>query len=202
MIFLNSNEYKPLNLHHKWQLLSDTYPDLYLEISIMSNQVEVSDDRVDLEVTIYNVTDRGNDVLYNWNLPTSTKYLRDITYDISMRLMDTAKYGTPFCLERFMHDYFLFSVFDEDSGMFRFQSVRVTANGKPLIPKFPTQITDLLKEDPHLQKWINMTKSTFKDIASFSVIAAHECNRYHYLIMHVLPQEEPKPKKKKVVKKK
>ena len=65
----------------------------------------------------------------------------------------------------------------------------ISENGVSTLESFPRTITDLLKEDIHLQHWIQITKKTFKEIAEFSCEAAKECNRYYYLIMHVLPPE-------------
>ena len=189
MVFLNNDEYTPLNIHGDWQLVSDHYTKLHLEISITSDQIEIKDDKVEMRVRIYNIGEKSKEVLYDWHLPTNAKFLRDISYDISMRLMDTAKYGNTYCLERFMHDYFIFCTFDEESGFFRFQSTQVSENGVSTLESFPRTITDLLKEDIHLQHWIQITKKTFKEIAEFSCEAAKECNRYYYLIMHVLPPE-------------
>lgn len=206
MVFLNDNEYTPLNIHNRWPLLSDKYTNLFLEISIMSDQVEIHDDSVDMHIRVYDETNNKVNVVYDWNLPTTARWLRDITYDISMRLMDTAQYGIPYCLERFMGKYFIFSLFDEETGEYRFQSVHTEEDGELLVTNDkPKQLLDLLNEAPSLQSYIRMTRTQFKNLASFSSVIAKECNRYYYLIVHVLPEviNPPKPKpKKKAVKKK
>ena len=203
MIFLNSDEYTPLNIHKVYTLVSKRFNNLNLEINIMSDQVEITDDNVNMNIGIYTNTTEGKGYVYNWNLPISARFLRDMSYDISTRIVETAKDGTAFCLERFMRDYFIFSKFDEEEGMFRFESIQVSQNGKSILNKFPNQVIELLDmQDPTLHHWITITRREFKKIAEDSIEIAKECNRYYYLILHVISDalNPPKPKKKKKVK--
>jgi hypothetical protein len=188
MLFLKQNEFVPLNINNSYALVSKHFDNLNLEWSIMTDQQGISNDNINIHVAIYENSNKNRHDIYKWDLPISARSLRDLMFDIAQRIRETLEFKQPYCLERFMTDYFIFSNYSPERKMFELASLKVSHKGQLLIPEFPDDVMELIRLVPEQNRvWISMSRIGFKKLANDLTKACDLVNTYYYLLVHVNP---------------